>query len=87
VIAPGVWFPNPTFDVEFSLEYVWAPSLFCQSAGPHEINLNLFTSLNQGATQDTRAEVWKYLLGFYPFNSTEQERTTITAQKRYAFES
>eukprot|EP01117_Protostelium_nocturnum_P011969 TRINITY_DN4381_c0_g1_i1.p1 TRINITY_DN4381_c0_g1~~TRINITY_DN4381_c0_g1_i1.p1 ORF type:complete len:660 (-),score=177.00 TRINITY_DN4381_c0_g1_i1:34-2013(-) len=35
-----------------------------------------------GIHPSIRSEVWKYLLGFFPFDSTFEERTKITAEKK-----
>jgi len=36
--------------------------------------------LLQGVADDVRAEVWKFILGVYPWNSTHSERATIRAK-------
>lgn len=39
----------------------------------------------KGIESSIRPEVWKFLLGYYPFNSTEKERGKIREQKKYYF--
>ena len=37
----------------------------------------------QGISDEIRAEVWPFLLGYYPFDSTSEERTKIDEDKRF----
>ena len=37
----------------------------------------------QGISDEIRAEVWLFLLGYYPFDSTSEERTKIDEDKRF----
>lgn len=37
--------------------------------------------ISQGIVPALRKEVWKYLLGFYPWNSTAKEREDIVRKK------
>ena len=36
----------------------------------------------QGISHEVRAEVWPFLLGYYSFDSTSEERTEIDEEKR-----
>ncbi|PRP87760.1 GTPase-activating protein gyp7-like [Planoprotostelium fungivorum] len=39
-----------------------------------------------GAKEEIRGEVWRYLLGYYPWSSTREERTAIEKEKRDEYE-
>jgi len=36
----------------------------------------------QGVIAESRAEVWKFLLGYYPFLSTREQRVQIDREKK-----
>jgi hypothetical protein len=45
--------------------------------------LSQLTVVAQGIEPELRQEVWKYLLGYFSFNSTFAEREQLQAAKRY----
>lgn len=46
----------------------------------------LINSYLKGCENSIRHEVWKYLLGYYPWNSTREQRILIGKQQKTAYE-
>jgi hypothetical protein len=39
--------------------------------------------MNQGVSPELRPQVWKFLLNYYPYSSTAEERKQIDKDRRY----
>jgi hypothetical protein len=62
----------------------WALAMLCT---PPLANYNVSGDallVLQGVDPSIRREVWKYLLRYYPFDSTEEDRLIIRQSKAYA---
>ncbi len=49
----------------------------------HNVDEQYQINMAQGVEPELRQEVWKYLLGYYSFNSTFDEREALRKQKWY----
>lgn len=83
LIGPDGAILDPEFvkGIIFQGVSVWSTVDTCHCQTP--LKLSTVCWKLQGISHELRIDVWKYLLGYYPWSSTKSEREDLRRQKVY----